>query len=56
MKVGDLVENTYIGAVERGKLGLVVGFDIAGGNAVLVRYNDGTVRCVTAACLKVVSS
>ena len=51
-KVGDLVMNTYIGAVLRGKVGIVVGFDRLGD--VVVRYGNQDHR-LTGNCLEVVS-
>ncbi len=52
MKVGDLVVNTYIGAVLRGKLGLVVGFSRYGG--VLVMYGN-RIQPLAKGCLEVIS-
>jgi len=51
-RVGDLVVNTYIGAVLRGKVGIVVGFDHLGD--VVVRYGNQDHR-LTGNCLEVVS-
>jgi len=51
-RVGDLVINTYIGAVLRGKVGIVVGFDRLGD--VVVRYGNQDHR-LTGNCLEVVS-
>jgi len=55
MKVGDLVVNTYIGAVIRGIYGLVIGVDRYG--QALVIYGDrlGFVHCLSPDCLEVVS-
>jgi hypothetical protein len=52
MKVGDLVVNTYVGAVLRGKLGLVVGLSRYG--CVLVMYGN-QVQPLGKDCLEVVS-
>jgi hypothetical protein len=51
-RVGDLVINTYIGAVLRGKVGIVVGFDHLGD--VVVRYGNQDHR-LTGKCLEVIS-
>ena len=55
IKVGDLVENTYVGALLRGKLGLVVGLE---DGYVLVRYINAGVHGdarLPVYCLKVLS-
>ena len=51
-RIGDLVVNTYIGAVLRGKIGIVVGFDRLGD--LVVRYGNQDHR-LTGNCLEVVS-
>ena len=55
MKVGDLVINTYIGAVIRGKVGLVIGLERFG--EVLVIYGDrpGFVHRLGEDCLEVIN-
>lgn len=54
-KIGDLVVNTYIGAVLRGKLGMVVKFDHLGD--IVVRYeNPVAYHRLGGDCLEVVSA
>ena len=54
-KVGDLVINTYIGAVRRGKLGMVWKIDHLGD--IVVRYeNPAEYHRLGGDCLEVISA
>ena len=55
-RIGDLVVNTYIGAVRRGKLGMVWKIEPVLGDIVIRYENPVEYHRLTGACLEVISA
>ena len=55
MKIGDLVVNTYVGAVLRGKLGMVWKIEPVLGDIVVRYENPVEYHRLTGECLEVLS-
>ena len=55
-KIGDLVVNTYIGAVRQGKLGMVWKIETLFGDIVVRYENPVEYHRLTGDCLEVVSA